>query len=140
MNKRAYFKRYITKADNKVATFNPTPLQAVRAHTVINNCIFGGKLSRPKIVIRSLEDAWGLCHGNLDDGRYPSFKPCCDQIVLNTSFYNWRHFIEVLAHEMVHQYQIEQYNKLNHGKTFWAWKDKFERYNMHLRIAYGRPR
>lgn len=140
MNKRAYFKKYITKADEKNAVFNPTPLQAVRAHTVINECIFGNKLSRPKIIIQHLSDAWGICHGDLDDGKYPPFDPQCNYIALNDSFYNWRHFVEVLAHEMVHQYQIEQYNKLDHGKTFWAWKEKFERYNLHLQISYGRPR
>jgi hypothetical protein len=140
MNKRAYFKKYITKADEKNAVFNPTPLQAVRAHTVINECIFGNKLSRPKIIIQHLSDAWGICHGDLDDGKYPPFEPCCNYIALNDSFYNWRHFVEVLAHEMVHQYQIENYNKLDHGKTFWAWKEKFERYNLHLQISYGRPR
>jgi hypothetical protein len=140
MNKRAYFKRYITKADEKNAVFNPTPLQAVRAHTIINECIFGKKLTRPKIIIQHLEDAWGICHGDLDDGKYPPFDPCCNYIALNNSFYNWRYFVEVLAHEMVHQYQIEYHNKLDHGKTFWAWKEKFERYNLHLQISYGRPR
>ena len=140
MNKRAYFRKYVTKADEKNAAFTPTALQAVRAYNVINNCIFGGKLSRPKIVIQYLDDAWGICHGDLDDGKYPPFDPCCNYIMLNTSFYSWRHFIEVLAHEMVHQYQVEYLNKLDHGKTFWAWKDKFQRYNLHLQISYGRPR
>ena len=140
MNKRAYFRKYITKADSKEGNFSPTPLQAVRAHTIINECIFGNKLSRPRIYIQKLDDAWGICHGDLDDGKYPPFEPCCNYIALNCSFYSWRHFIEVLAHEMVHQYQIEQLNRVDHGKTFWAWKEKFERYNMKLRIAYGRPR
>ena len=139
MNKRAYFRKYITKAKHDEA-FYPSPLQAIRAHTIINDCIFSGKLSRPRILIQRLDDAWGICHGDLDDGSYPPFNPCCNYIMLNNSFYNWRHFVEVLAHEMVHQYQIEQHNKLDHGRTFWAWKEKFARYNMHLRISYGRPR
>jgi hypothetical protein len=140
MNKRAYFRKYITKADAKEGKFYPTPLQAVRAHTIINECIFQNKLTRPRIAIQKLDDAWGVCYGDLDDGKFPPYHPKCTAISLNYSFYNWRHFIEVLAHEMVHQYQIEHLNKLDHGKTFWAWKDKFERYNMRLRIAYGQPR
>lgn len=140
MNKRAYFRKYITKGETKTQEFFPTPIQAVRAHTIINACIFDGKLTRPKIIIQYLDNAWGICHGDLDDGKYPPFDPCCNHIVLNTSFYNWKHFIEVLAHEMVHQYQIEYHNKLDHGKTFWAWKDKFQRYNLHLQISYGKPR
>lgn len=140
MNKRAYFRKYITKADEKIVSFNPSPLQAIRAYNVINECIFGNKLTRPKITIKYISDAWGICYGELDDGKLPAITPKCNYIALNNTFYSWRHFVEVLAHEMVHQYQCEYLNRLDHGKTFWAWKDKFERYNMKLRISYGKPR
>ena len=45
-----------------------------------------------------------------------------------------RQFIEVLAHEMVHQYQVEVQNRIDHGKTFWAWREKFSKYNIRLRL------
>ena len=154
MNKRAYFRKYITKADQKEGTFCPTPLQAIRAHTIINECIFSNKLSRPKIYIQKLDDAWGICHGDLDDGSYPPFIPRCNYIVLNSSFYNWRHFIEVLAHEMVHQYQWDIYRwehqelygrempteSNGHGPSFFMWRDRFAQYGLTLKTANGQKR
>lgn len=142
MDKLAYFRKYITKADLNTDSFCPTPLQVSRAYTVINNCIFDGKLRRPKLMVKYMSDAWGICYGNLDDGKLPYHAPRCAYIAVNNSFRSKRHFIEVLAHEMVHQYQVEFQNRIDHGKTFWAWREKFERYNMKLRISYGyaRPR
>lgn len=140
MNKLAYFRRYITKADEKLGSFYPTQIQISRTYNIINDCIFDGKLRRPKIILKYMPDAWGICQGDLDDGSYPAFKPRCNYIALNNSFDSYRHFIEVLAHEMVHQYQCEHLNKMDHGKTFWAWKVKFARYNMRLSIKYGKSR
>jgi SprT-like family len=138
MNKRAYFRKYLTRADEKLGSFCPTPRQVARAHTIINNCIFDGQLSRPRLVIRYQTNAWGMCNADLDDGKEPYYAPRCTSIIVNNSFRSKRHFIEVLAHEMVHQYQVEFLNRIDHGKTFWAWKEKFEKYNLKLRIAYAR--
>lgn len=45
-----------------------------------------------------------------------------------------RYFIYVLAHEMVHAYQWQKLNRMDHGKTFYAWSKKFEEYNIPLSI------
>lgn len=137
MDKRAYFRKYITRADENMGSFCPTNLQVSRAYTIINECLFDSQLRRPKIVLKYLPDAWGICYGELDDGKKPYYPPHCTHIALNNTFKSKRHFIEVLAHEMVHQYQIENLNRIDHGRSFWAWRDKFEQYNLKLRISYG---
>lgn len=134
MNKRAYFKKYLTKASLHDEAFAPTPRQLSRAYTIINRCLFDEQLKRPKLQIKYLPDAYGMCYGMLDDKQEPRSTPTCQRIVINCKFESKRQFIEVLAHEMVHQYQVEHLNKLDHGKTFWAWKPKFERYNIKLRL------
>lgn len=133
MDHRAYFKRYISRADKK-QPFTPSPRQLSRAYGIINRCLFNGQLKRPKLQIKHLPDAYGMCYGILDDGKPPKIDPKCSRIVMHTKFKSRRQFIEVLAHEMVHQYQCEFLNKLDHGKTFWAWKDKFAAYNIKLRL------
>lgn len=134
MDKKAYFKRYVSRASERDEPFSPTPRQLSRAYTIINRCLFNERLKRPKLQIKYMTDAYGMCYGILDDGQAPHHDPYCQRIVLNIRFESKRQFIEVLAHEMVHQYQVEHLNKLDHGKTFWAWKPKFERYNIKLRL------
>lgn len=136
MDKKAYFKRYVSRAGEGEGKepFRPTPRQLSRAYNIINHCLFDDKLDRPKLQIRYLPDAYGICYGVLDDGKPPSITPMCSRITMHNKFKSKRHFIEILAHEMVHQYQCEHLNKLDHGRTFWAWKDKFADYNIKLRL------
>lgn len=133
MDKKAYFKRYISKAGT-TDPFHPTPLQVSRAWTIINHCLFDGVLKRPRLQVKYMSDAYGICYGILDDGKPPNIRPYCDRIVMNNRFKSKRQFIEVLAHEMVHQYQVEIQNRIDHGKTFWAWREKFSKYNIRLRL------
>ena len=133
MDKKAYFKRYISKADT-IEPFKPTPLQIIRAWNMINQCVFKGILKRPVLKLRYMSDAYGMCYGILCDGKEPRIQPYCEKIVLTPRFVTKKHFIEVLAHEMVHQYQVEQQNRIDHGPTFWAWRDKFSKFNIRLRM------
>ena len=138
MNKRAYFRKYLTRVDEELDKFYPSPRQVARAHTIINKCIFDSVLRKPRLIIKYIPDAWGVCNAELDDNTLPYYAPRCTSIMLNCSFRSKRHFIEVLAHEMVHQYQVEMLNRIDHGQSFWAWREKFKRYNLKLRISYPR--
>ena len=133
MDKRLYFKKYIYNTD-KIRPFKPTILQISRAYTMINECIFVGKLKRPLLRIRYIPEAYGMCYAILCDGKEPKIKPYCQRIVLTPRFESKKHFIEVLSHEMVHQYQAEFQNRMDHGPTFWAWRDKFARFGIRLRM------
>ena len=132
MNKTT-FKRYVARAET-VEPFKPSILQMTRAYTMINQCVFGGVLNRPALKIRYLPEAYGMCYAILCDGKEPRIEPYCQRIVLTPRFKSKKHFIEVLSHEMVHQYQAEFQNRMDHGPTFWAWRDNFARYGIRLRM------
>lgn len=133
MGARAKLKRLIEVADVQDDIFSPTPLQISRAYNILNDCLFGGNLKKPYIMIRNMRDAWALCEGDVYTGgdRF-DYDPVCHRIILNDQFPNRRFFLEVLAHEMIHQYQCEVQNRMDHGQTFWAWKSKLERHNLRL--------
>jgi hypothetical protein len=134
MDARAKLKRLVD-ADNIQFGYSPTYAQATRAYNIINYCVFDGALKKPTIIIRTMNLAWGICEGDLYTGADRFIHdPVCHRIVLNTSFPSRKFFVEVLAHEMIHQYQCEHLNRMDHGRTFWEWKPKFERYNLKLFI------
>lgn len=133
MDARVKLRRLLDKATIAGTTFNPTPLQVARAYNILNHSIFAGKLKKPDIIIRNLNDAWGLCEGDIYTGKDRWIHdPICHRIIINNEFPTFKFFIEVLAHEMVHQYQCDFQNKMDHGKTFWAWENKLKKYNLKL--------
>lgn len=131
MDRQTRLKKYVSKI---IRPFKPTPLQVSRAWALINDCVFDNVLERPALKIRYLPSAYGMCYAILCDGKEPKVKPYCQRIVLTPRFESRKHFIEVLAHEMVHQYQAEFQNRMDHGPTFWAWRDKFARFGIRLRM------
>tara|TARA_R100000697_G_C5443201_1_gene195685 strand:+ start:115 stop:423 length:309 start_codon:yes stop_codon:yes gene_type:complete len=91
-----------------------------------------------EIHIKKLHKDWGRCVANWDNRKTPKGK--FDQrkipyhidvefyIELHCKFPTWKDFIETLAHEMVHLYQMT-WNKdpySNHNSNFFAWKNKFK--------------
>lgn len=135
MDAKAKLRRMLSNDSFDVA-FMPTPLQVSRTYNILNHCLFDGKLKKPTIIIRSMSDSWGLCEGDVWTGNDRWIHdPVCKRITLNDSFPSVRMFIEVLAHEMIHQYQCDFLNRMDHGKTFWAFKPKFNRMGISLFVS-----
>lgn len=133
MDARAKLRKLVNSADNPNTSFYPSPLQISRAYNILNECLFDGKLKKPYIIIRPMREAWGLCEGEIYTGQDRfNYDPVCHRIILNDQFPNRKFFLEVLAHEMIHQYQCEFQNRMDHGQTFWSWKSKFDRYKLSL--------
>lgn len=131
MDKRAQLKKFVRESSNN--PFVATPRRAARAYNLINQCIFKGALKKPTLLIERLDGFWGLCEGEIYTGKDRELNtPVCHRIRLNDTFPSRRMFIEVLAHEMVHQYQCEYLNRMDHGRTFWEWEQVFSRYNLDL--------
>lgn len=52
-------------------------------------------------------------------------------------FSNKKLFLEILAHEMIHLYDhVHNNGKMNHGKTFFAWKSKMNDLGLRLNVKY----
>lgn len=73
--------------------------------------------------------------GKWDQSKLPFHNPTFRyEMILNYRYKTWRDFLETLAHEMVHQYQVEVIKDpySNHNANFYAWREKFARYKLKL--------
>ena len=127
----------LTRHKNTVG-FKPTEQQLYHWFNVINRGLFNSRLPRVPLQIKKLHKDWGRCVANWDNRKTPKGK--FDQrvipyhievdyyIELHCKFPTWKDFIETLAHEMVHLYQMswlkDPYS--NHNANFFAWKGKFK--------------
>tara|TARA_B100000683_G_C12347900_1_gene497583 strand:- start:394 stop:873 length:480 start_codon:yes stop_codon:yes gene_type:complete len=121
-----------------IVGFKPTPTQAYNWFRFLNKTLFNSRLPMVEIQIRNLHKDWGRCVANWDNRKTPKGK--FDQrvipyhidveyyIELHQKFPKWKDFIETLAHEMVHLYQMtwmkDPYS--NHNANFFAWREKFK--------------
>jgi len=119
------------------AGFRPTQEQLYSWFRILNRGLFNGRLPSVPLRVKKLHKDWGRCVANWDNRKTPKGK--FDQrvipyhidvefyIELHCKFPTWKDFVETLAHEMVHLYQMtwlkDPYS--NHNKNFFAWKNKF---------------
>ena len=80
---------------------------------VINRAVFQGKVDVHKIQIRGMRKFWGECDGWT--------------IGINEQITNRELLISTIAHEMVHQWQWDNFGKMNHADTYLEWKKKFKK-------------
>ena len=146
-NQRKSFKRQLknklTETAN-LASFRPTTAVAVYWFRRLNYLLFNGKLGRVHIEVKKLHHDWGRCvanwdnrktpKGTFDQRRIPYHIPVDYYIQLHSKFETWKDFIETLAHEMVHLYQMQiakdPYS--NHNNNFYKFRDKFKQYGLAL--------
>lgn len=69
---------------------------------------------------------WAFC--SYRSGRY--------ELIINPYFPNGFIFCNVLSHEMIHMFQYSNYETMDHGKTFWCWKNKFSNLQLILKEQY----
>ena len=151
-NKKVNFRKQLkvrlentaTRYKNKVG-YKPTPEQAYHWFRVINKGLFNSRLPRVPLHIRKLHKDWGRCVADWDNRkcrkgtfnqRIIPYKKTevYHYIELHCKFPTWKDFIETLAHEMVHLYQMtwlkDPYS--NHNSNFFAWREKFRRAGLGL--------
>ena len=124
--------------------FRPTPEQSYRWFKIINRGLFNSRLPITPIYVRKLHKDWGRCVANWDNRKTPRGK-FNQQVIpyhidvdffieIHCKFPRWIDFIETLAHEMVHLYQMTwlQDPYSNHNKNFFAWRNKFRMAGLRL--------
>ena len=95
---------------------------------IINKVLF--KNSLPKfceINIVNSDEYQAMCECS-DDGYY--------KLLICESFKNKKNFVEIMSHEMIHLYEWIEYGRMTHGKNFFAWKQKMEKYGLKLYRTY----
>ena len=128
----------LTRRKN-VSNFKPTHSIMVTWFKHLNKGLFGNKLPAVPLYLVRMNDDWGRCWANWDNrkcrkGTYDQSVIPYDKtevtfaIELHSKYPTFKDFIETLAHEMVHLYQMTwvQDPYANHNKNFFAWRNKFK--------------
>ena len=119
--------------------FKPTHSLVVTWFKHLNKGLFGNKLPNVPLYLVRMTDDWGGCWANWDNRKCR--KGTYDQTVipyekadvtfaieLHSKYPTFKDFIETLAHEMVHLYQMtilkDPYS--NHNANFYAFRNKFK--------------
>ena len=146
-NRRKVFRFRVKNALKKrehIKTYRPTLPVAQSWFRTLNRGLFGGRLVEPDIHIGKLHHDWGRCIVDWDNrkcraGTYnqnviPYHVPLYYRIELHCKFKSWKDFIETLAHEMVHLYQMQVFEDpySNHNDNFYAFRSKFKRLGLKL--------
>lgn len=98
---------------------------------IINREIFKNKLEMFDVVrIGHLRAMWGECYAEWWDNEMSYSR-----LKLNHYMKNRVHFINVLAHEMVHLYEATFHKKITHGPTFYEWRPRLAKYGIWLEVA-----
>jgi hypothetical protein len=139
-NTRKSYKRQLKNKLSETADltfYKPTNAIAVYWFRRLNHLLFNGRLGRVHIEVKRLHHDWGRCVAVWDNRKTPKGKfnqklipyhiPVDYFLQLHVKFDSWKDFIETLAHEMVHLYQMtimkDPYS--NHNKNFYAFSQKF---------------
>ena len=134
-------------AYQRAQLFRPDPDRVLYSYKILNKYVFDNQLSRPKIVVAPIKECWGYCLW------YNDYKDTAAHSVISLTD-KWhcpQLFMNVLAHEMVHQYQwdiyrweyLEKYGKkinektAGHGPSFFAWRDQCSQYGLTLKSAFN---
>ena len=127
-----------------VKHFTPTVEQCQSWFRILNRGMFGRNLTEPTLVVRRMIYDWGLCIADWDNRKcrkgtfnqrvIPYHVPIRYRIELHNKFPRWKDFIETLAHEMVHLYQMQVWKDpySNHNSHFYSWKNLFKQHNLRL--------
>ncbi len=107
--------------------------------------LFDNRLRGVEIRIKKLHHDWGRCVADWDNrhcrkGTFnqriiPYHKTdVFYRIELHAKFPKWKDFIETLAHEMVHLYQMQVLKDpySNHNENFYAFRNKFTAVGLRL--------
>jgi hypothetical protein len=128
----------LTLRKNK-RNFKPTHSLVVTWFKHLNKGLFGNQLPTVPMYLVRMTNDWGRCWANWDNrkckkGTYDQSVIPYDKtdvtfaIEMHTKYPTFRDFVETLAHEMVHLYQMtvlkDPYS--NHNANFYSFKNKFK--------------
>ena len=127
-----------------VKQFMPSVEQCQSWFRTLNRGMFGGNLTEPTLIVRRMLNDWGLCIADWDNRKcrkgtfnqrvIPYHVPIDYRIELHNKFPRWKDFIETLAHEMIHLYQMQVWKDpySNHNSNFYSWKNYLKQHNLRL--------
>ena len=121
-------KQLIVPCKEDTTKFKTTMHDTVEWFDKINHSIFQQQLTPfSKITIKRMGDWWACVR------YYPEEKTSDIDLELHKKFSNKWHFINILAHEMVHKWQLEiNHDTAAHNKYFYSWRPTFTKHGLDL--------
>ena len=114
---------------------------ATKLHKNLNKHLFNNRLRTPRFRLITDPKIWGCC--NTVYANEEKTKFFVSHIELQKRFPTGRLLVDVLAHEMVHQFEDEIIaNQLGcimpdaHGPSFFEWSPKFAKIGLALKEKY----
>lgn len=99
---------------------------------IFNKTIWNDKLpSFDTIQIRPFVKNWAMCIEDTDNPEVTKYR-----LSINIHFPNFKLFLDVLAHEMVHLYQFINGDDAEHNEMFFSWQKKLARHGLSLKEYY----
>ena len=147
LSRRKHLKRQFKKSlelKQDIAGYKPTLAVAAFWYRKLNGLLFNNKLPGCYIEIKKLHYDWGRCVGDWDNRKTPKGRfnqriipyhiPTTYRIELHSKYPRWKDFIETLAHEMVHLYQMQIMKDpySNHNQNFYSFRNKFKAVGLRL--------
>lgn len=120
-------KEEIEQLDTK-EKYHPTKEDIDYWFKLINRTIYLGELTPfPIIKIRRMQCMWGCVF--YDD----KIRKSNLELHMMNRYPSKRFFVEVLAHEMVHKWQMDiNIDSGNHNKHFYSWREKYAEHGLNL--------
>ena len=129
-----------------IKNHRPSVAQAQSWFNILNRGLFDGRLVMPPIELRRMRDCYGQCLCIWDARKVKAVNeralpvdklphPAIEfKIELAQRYDTWKVFIETLAHEMVHLYQMTVDRDIysNHNANFYRWRNKFKQFGLRL--------
>ena len=145
-----------TKSQQQRLPFRPETWEVDALYRSINRNIFDNQLTMPDIELGVIKKAWGLCSWEETRQRHSSWGKggtWCT-IRLSDKWFCSQWFVNILAHEMAHQYQWDIYrwdhqseygkemhtDSYGHGPSFFMWRDRFAEHGLELKTSFGKKR
>ena len=131
---------------SKIKNHKTTLAQVHFWFNTLNKGIFNSRLSTPEFKLKRLKECLGQCLCTWDARSVKCPKnhlpvgqthPSIEFVIeLKTNYHTWKDFIETLAHEMVHLYQmtVDMDPLSNHNANFYKWKTKFKTFGLGLSL------
>ena len=102
------------------ASYYPTKEGTIMWFHIINRYVFDTQLTPFENIVIKRMNNWWACVRHDDEIKLPL------DLDLHMKFPNKLHFVNVLAHEMVHKWQLEINRDTGwHNKHFYSWRPKF---------------
>ena len=130
--------KFVRKDEMFAGEFKPTLDRGQEIYNLINRYVFDNGLDPAKLNIKRTRGYWGMCEGDVNATNNLYTK----EIILTNRFPNLFHFVAVVAHEMVHQFQWDVLSNerqsqgldpiMSHGPSFFAWREPLAEYDIPL--------